>query len=84
MIDHSHDGMLSKTISVINWIAATLGIGTFLGFVNIVVGVLSAGWLLAQLWTHFVYTIPLRKEEMKKLRFENERAQREADRGQSS
>lgn len=75
-VDHSHDPLVAKLVTFLNWLATALGIGTFLGFVNIVVGVLSAGWLFTQLWTHFTHTVPIKKEELRKLRRENDEAER--------
>ena len=76
-MNHSHDPLIAKLVNLLNWLATFLGIGTFLGFVNIVVGVLSAGWLFTQLWTHFTHTVPIKKEELKKLRRENDEAERQ-------
>ena len=53
--------------AVISWIAATLGVGTFLGLVNIVVGVLSASWLAYQLWVNIKYELPLKKARLDEL-----------------
>lgn len=56
--------------SVISWFAAFLGIGTFLGFVNLAVGLLSAAWLLVQLYGYIRHELPMkrmRKQLLKRL-----------------
>jgi hypothetical protein len=40
-----------------------LGLGTAIGVVNLLVGVLSACWLTAQLWNFATYTLPKNKRE---------------------
>ena len=60
--------------SVISWLAAFLGIGTFLGFVNLAVGLLSAAWLLVQLYGYIAHELP-----MKRMRQQLLRRQLEAD-----
>lgn len=47
--------------SVISWFAAFLGIGTFLGFVNLAVGLLSAAWLLVQLYGYIRHELPMKR-----------------------
>lgn len=59
--------------SVVNWIAAFLGIGTFLGFVNLVVGVLSAAWLAVQLYGYIKHELPMKRMREQILRRELER-----------
>lgn len=51
--------------SVVSWLAAFLGIGTFLGLVNLAVGLLSAAWLLVQLYGYIVHELPMKR--MRKL-----------------
>ena len=60
-------------VKAINYIAATLGIGSFLGLVNLAVGVLSALWLSVQLYGYIRYELPLK-------RFRRERARRAMER----
>ena len=60
-------------LKAINYIAATLGIGSFLGLVNLAVGVLSALWLSVQLYGYIRYELPLK-------RFRRERARRAMER----
>lgn len=47
-------------MKAINYIAATLGIGSFLGMVNIAVGVLSALWLMLQVYGYIRYELPIK------------------------
>ena len=63
-----HAWLSSKLANFISWISAALGVGTFLGYVNIVVGVLSACWLGVSLWNYFTHTRPKNKLEMELLR----------------
>lgn len=51
----------------VNYIAAVLGIGTFLGFVNLVVGMLSASWLAVQIYGYMVHELPMKKLRKKLL-----------------
>lgn len=56
-------------VKAINYIAATLGIGSFLGMVNIAVGVLSALWLMLQVYGYIRYELPIkhfRREQARK------------------
>lgn len=59
--------------SVINWLAAALGIGSFLGLVNLVVGVLSAAWLGVQLYGYLVHELPMKRMRKKILQRELDR-----------
>lgn len=56
----------SAIIKVVNWLAALLGIGTFLQLVNLTVGVLSACWLSVQLYGYFRYELPHKRARLKK------------------
>lgn len=51
----------------VSYIAAVLGIGTFLGFVNLVVGMLSASWLAVQIYGYMVHELPMKKLRKKLL-----------------
>lgn len=69
----AHDPQNLETISphvkpVINWIAAALGIGTFAGLVNVLVGLLSAGWLAYQLWVAITLELPIKRARLAALR----------------
>lgn len=63
--------------AVVNYLAAMLGIGTFLGFVNLMVGLLSAGWLLIQIYGYIVHELPMKR--IRKLMMEKELARLEKD-----
>jgi hypothetical protein len=51
----------SVLVKAINYLAALLGIGTFLHMVNVVVGLLSAAWLLVQLYAFIRYELPIKR-----------------------
>lgn len=63
--------------AAINYTAAILGIGTFLGLVNLAVGALSALWLSVQLYGYIRYELPIK-------RFRHERARRAMERQQGT
>lgn len=48
-------------IKAINYAVAFLGVSSFLGFVHLVVGVLSAGWLALQGYGYIKYELPTKK-----------------------
>lgn len=56
--------------NVVNWLAAFLGIGTFLGVVNLAVGVLSAAWLTVQIYGYLVHELPMKKMRKQMLKHE--------------
>jgi hypothetical protein len=56
--------------AAINYVAALLGIGTFLGFVNLVVGLLSAGWIVIQIYGYLVHELPMKQMRNKLMRLE--------------
>ncbi len=51
----------------LSYVSAALGIGTFMGLVNTLIGVMSACWLALQIYGYVRYEIPLK-------RFKRERA----------
>ena len=53
--------------SIINYVAAALGIGTFLGLVNLVVGMLSASWLAIQIYGYLTHELPTKRLRKKLL-----------------
>lgn len=67
----------SPILRFINYMAAFFGVGSFLGMVNLGVGVLSAAWLAAQLYGYFKYEVPY-----KKMRNETERRKKESGESQ--
>lgn len=64
LIQHSAESP-NLFIKVVNWIAAALGIGTFLQLVNVVVGILSAGWLCIQIYGYIKYELPQKRARHK-------------------
>lgn len=66
MNDHDHLAPHLKT--VVNWLAAALGIGTFAGLVNVLVGLLSASWLVYQLYVAIKYELPIKRERLHAIR----------------
>ena len=60
-------------LKAINYIAATLGIGSFLGMVNIAVGVLSALWLMLQVYGYIRYELPMKHYRRERARRATER-----------
>lgn len=52
-------------VKLLNYLAALLGIGTFLQVVNLVVGICSAGWLLVQAYGYIRYELPLKRLRLK-------------------
>lgn len=54
--------------AALTWIAAALSAGSFLGFVNLVVGVVSAVWVIIQLIDYVRYKRPVIKAEHAKLK----------------
>lgn len=76
MNDRFENAMAAQpaVMKVINYIAATLGIGSFLGMVNIAVGVLSALWLMLQVYGYIRYELPMKH-------YRREQARRAMERG---
>ena len=56
---HQTDTNTAKAL--VNWVAAFLGFGTFLGVVNLAVGVLSAAWLSVQIYGYLVHELPMKR-----------------------
>lgn len=54
----------SPIIRVLNYVAAALGVGTFLNLVNLAVGLLSAVWLASQIWAHWKYALPYKRLQL--------------------
>ena len=61
--------------ALVNWVAAFLGIGTFLGVVNLAVGVLSAAWLSVQIYGYLVHELPMKRMRKQLLNRQLERNQ---------
>lgn len=64
----------SLTTKTISTVAASLGIGSFLGFVNLAVGVLSGLWLALQIYGYVKYELPTKH-------YKRAKAKRDAERG---
>ena len=60
----------------VSWLAAALGIGSFLGLVNLAVGILSAAWLTVQLYGYLSHELPMKRMRKQILK-------RELDRGRT-
>lgn len=63
MTDH-HTTTVDAIRSIISYVAALLGIGTFAGLVNVGVGVLSGCWLAYQLYTGIRYDLPIKRAKL--------------------
>ena len=63
MTDHNNT-TLDALRSVVSYVAALLGIGTFAGLVNVGVGVLSGCWLAYQLYTGIKYELPIKRAKL--------------------
>ena len=59
--------------SIFNFVAALLGIGSFLGVINLAVGVLSAFWLGVQLYGYLAHELPMKRMRKQILRRDLER-----------
>ncbi|MDP2262693.1 MAG: hypothetical protein Q8K24_05990 [Hydrogenophaga sp.] len=62
---HDHLTPVAKTI--INWLAAILGVGTFAQIVPVLVGVLSAAWIAVQLYGYLRYDLPAKRAKLARL-----------------
>lgn len=70
-----HQADTNTVKALVNWLAALLGIGTFLGVVNLAVGVLSAAWLTVQIYGYLVYELPMKRMRKQLLKRQLERNQ---------
>ena len=73
--DMLHQTDTNTLKALVNWVAAFLGIGTFLGLVNLAVGVLSAAWLSVQIYGYLVHELPMKKMRKQILKRQLERNQ---------
>ena len=71
--DLLHQTDTNTVKALVNWVAAFLGIGTFLGVVNLAVGVLSAAWLSVQIYGYLVHELPMKRMRKKILQRELDR-----------
>ena len=72
--DFMEPGHAATAKAAISWAAAFLGIGTFLGIVNLAVGLLSAVWLSVQLYDHLLHERPMKRMRKQLLQCELDRA----------
>lgn len=63
-----HTWLSSKAAAAVSWLSAGLGLGTFLGVVNTVVGIMSACWLTISIWNYFSHTRKKNRMELEELR----------------
>jgi len=56
-------------IKAVNMVAAALGVSSFLGLVNLVVGVLSVGWLCLQAYGYIKYELPTKRARLLRAEF---------------
>ena len=68
---HPDSAVTAKNI--VNWLAALLGLGTFLGVVNLAVGVLSAAWLGVQIYGYLAHELPMKRMRKQMLKRDLER-----------
>lgn len=73
--DLLHQTDTNTVKALVNWVAAFLGIGTFLGVVNLAVGVLSAAWLTVQIYGYMVHELPMKRMRKQLLKRQLERNQ---------
>lgn len=67
MDQSTHDSLLPHIKTVVNWLAAALGIGTVVGLVNLLVGVLSGAWIAVQLYGYWRYELPMKRAKLKRV-----------------
>lgn len=65
---HAQAAEPGPVIKIINMIAAALGVSSFLGLVNLVVGVLSVAWLCLQGYGYVKYELPMKREKLRRLK----------------
>lgn len=54
-------GLKMWAVRFVSWLSAALGLGTFMGFVNTLIGVMSACWLAVQIYGYIRYELPLKR-----------------------
>ena len=64
MTPEQQDHLVPHLKTIANWLAAALGIGTFAGMVNVLVGLLSASWLAYQLYVSIKYELPVKRARL--------------------
>jgi hypothetical protein len=68
MNPEKHEALVPHVKTIANWFAALMGIGTFAGLVNVVVGLLSAAWLAYQLYVAITIELPIKRARLQALR----------------
>jgi hypothetical protein len=64
---NDHATLWGKVVKALDWIAVVLGIGTVVGLVNLVVGVLSGAWIAVQLYGYWRYELPMKRARLKRV-----------------
>lgn len=57
----------AKTCQFGSWLAAFIGLGSVLGYINIFAALASAFWICLQIYGYFKYTLPRMKAEQRQL-----------------
>lgn len=65
-MSQNHDNLIVSVKGALTWLAAFLGIGTFLNFVNLVVGMISAAYVAVQLYYFIKYDVPIKRAKKKR------------------
>jgi hypothetical protein len=65
---NEQEGIFHHVKLALSWISAALGAGTVAGFVNLAVGVLSAGWLGYQLYVAITVELPIKRARLQEIR----------------
>jgi hypothetical protein len=68
MNPEKHEALVPHVKTIANWFAALLGIGTFAGMVNVLVGLLSAAWLTYQLYVAIKFELPIKRARLQAIR----------------
>jgi hypothetical protein len=66
-MSQNHDNIIVNVKAAVTWLAAFLGIGTFLNFVNLVVGMVSAAYVAVQLYYFIKYDVPVKRAKRQRL-----------------
>ncbi len=63
-----NEALVPHVKTAANWLAALLGIGTFAGMVNVLVGLLSAAWLTYQLYVAIKFELPIKRARLQAIK----------------
>lgn len=72
--NQASDHVMPFVKTVVNWLAAILGLGTLAQVVPVIVGVLSALWIAVQLYGYLWYEIPLKRARLAASRSQKEQS----------